>query len=632
MAVSVETVNKITRGKTILLAQEIEFAKVLAGNNKTLRDREIKKLKKWLIARSKGKCEFTDDDFLRIWKGLFYCMWMADKPLVQEELAETISNLIHCLAKTKLAISFIRCFFRTMILEWYGIDLFRYDKFMMLVRRFLRQTFKFCRNYEWKEEVVTGVCSAFNTTVLSSSKDRLNEPPLSLVTHFCEIYLQELAKVGKEKIPVEVVTQFVEPFISLLSVEEKGTLRDKVVKDVFHYLMKQSDAAFEFKAKWEAWQSAGCPGQSWEDMERVESEEEEEDMDCEDHSEKEMFENGPLDPRAGSVDVELPQILFDSRGIAEAFQRTIGSCTSKKNKKTLNYLAMKFLELAEGKYPLAKEEEKTELTIPKIKNFKLKNHIYKAIYRLNTFEKKLEKRKRGKKHRRKNDKKQKMVDAESSKDGTNEMSDAVTISPERVCSVLLEDCTSKINNVDDHLKCTSRKRKRSTSGDSSDVEPKLKIKREEIVNGENTNRNGLNNSALSQDRLLSDVEPKLKMKKEKADRNSLSNSTPLMKKKKLYSGDWAVSDVTNEDSKNEATPRNSINKKSVQLSSNKKVNIALNMNCSQDLRQYQMAVKRSPAIPFDGNKHPGQGVLKPSVVGSRINPFYNLRTRKLLDD
>lgn len=27
--------------------------------------------------------DFTDDDFMRIWKGLFYCMWMADKPLVQ---------------------------------------------------------------------------------------------------------------------------------------------------------------------------------------------------------------------------------------------------------------------------------------------------------------------------------------------------------------------------------------------------------------------------------------------------------------------------------------------------------------------------------------------------------------------
>lgn len=26
---------------------------------------------------------FTEDDFMRIWKGLFYSMWMSDKPLIQ---------------------------------------------------------------------------------------------------------------------------------------------------------------------------------------------------------------------------------------------------------------------------------------------------------------------------------------------------------------------------------------------------------------------------------------------------------------------------------------------------------------------------------------------------------------------
>jgi ribosomal RNA-processing protein 1 len=30
----------------------------------------------------------------RIWKGLFYCYWMSDKPLVQEELAENIASMI----------------------------------------------------------------------------------------------------------------------------------------------------------------------------------------------------------------------------------------------------------------------------------------------------------------------------------------------------------------------------------------------------------------------------------------------------------------------------------------------------------------------------------------------------------
>ena len=35
-------------------------------------------------------------DMLRLWKGLHYCFWMSDKPLVQEELAENISNIVHC--------------------------------------------------------------------------------------------------------------------------------------------------------------------------------------------------------------------------------------------------------------------------------------------------------------------------------------------------------------------------------------------------------------------------------------------------------------------------------------------------------------------------------------------------------
>lgn len=26
---------------------------------------------------------FTHDELLKVWKGLFYCMWMQDKPLLQ---------------------------------------------------------------------------------------------------------------------------------------------------------------------------------------------------------------------------------------------------------------------------------------------------------------------------------------------------------------------------------------------------------------------------------------------------------------------------------------------------------------------------------------------------------------------
>lgn len=76
--------------------------------------------------------EFTNNDFLRLWKGLYYCMWMSDKPLVQEELTEDLGSLIHCFPDVKVGVQFFRNFLETMCLEWFGIDQWRLDKFMMV--------------------------------------------------------------------------------------------------------------------------------------------------------------------------------------------------------------------------------------------------------------------------------------------------------------------------------------------------------------------------------------------------------------------------------------------------------------------------------------------------------------------
>lgn len=63
------------------------LAQKLAGNEKKTRDRALRRLRAYLRERSR-EGEFTGDEFCKIWKGLFYCMWMQDKPLLQEELAK----------------------------------------------------------------------------------------------------------------------------------------------------------------------------------------------------------------------------------------------------------------------------------------------------------------------------------------------------------------------------------------------------------------------------------------------------------------------------------------------------------------------------------------------------------------
>lgn len=70
---------------------------------------------------------------LKLWKGLFYCMWMSDKMLVQQELATRIGELSLQFKSTSDTLLFLDCFCETMLREWQGLDRLRLDKFYMLI-------------------------------------------------------------------------------------------------------------------------------------------------------------------------------------------------------------------------------------------------------------------------------------------------------------------------------------------------------------------------------------------------------------------------------------------------------------------------------------------------------------------
>lgn len=58
---------------------------------------------------------------------------MSDKMLVQEALADDLGSLVHCFSTPSVGIQFFEAFLNTMIKEWYGIDQWRIDKFMMVI-------------------------------------------------------------------------------------------------------------------------------------------------------------------------------------------------------------------------------------------------------------------------------------------------------------------------------------------------------------------------------------------------------------------------------------------------------------------------------------------------------------------
>ncbi|KAG9456373.1 hypothetical protein H6P81_000881 [Aristolochia fimbriata] len=96
------------------------IARRLASCDKHIRDKALRSLGKWLAAHTDVK----DEEFRWIWKGLFYCVWHADKQPVQVMLINRLASLVVSL-DTSISIRYFEVFLLTMRREWSGIDFLR---------------------------------------------------------------------------------------------------------------------------------------------------------------------------------------------------------------------------------------------------------------------------------------------------------------------------------------------------------------------------------------------------------------------------------------------------------------------------------------------------------------------------
>lgn len=180
-------------------------------------------------------------------------MWMSDKPLVQEKLAEDLANLVHCFPDTAVAVQFFGCFMKSMGREWFGIDQWRMDKFMMLVRRMVRQVlFKLAAN-QWTDVVL------FGEWLARSVYD--DAAPVGLVMHFNDLYLEEISKVGEGEIEPDTVHALIEPCVVFFAKSKDVRVIKHTKRNVFYKLMMQSERGQEYQEKYDIWKkvSVGHP-------------------------------------------------------------------------------------------------------------------------------------------------------------------------------------------------------------------------------------------------------------------------------------------------------------------------------------------------------------------------------------
>ncbi|KAJ7706006.1 nucleolar protein,Nop52-domain-containing protein [Mycena rosella] len=167
------------------------LAKYLASNDKKIRDKAIQSLSQFLSDDSQDPISKPDMD--KLWKGIFYCFWMSDKPLVQQALATDLAELLLNITSVSSSLSFLSGFWETTVREWSGIDRLRLDKYYMLVRRFVNATFRLLGRSDWDKSACDR-CNEMLTRPGGPLCPTDIRVPTSLAYHLSDIFVDELEK------------------------------------------------------------------------------------------------------------------------------------------------------------------------------------------------------------------------------------------------------------------------------------------------------------------------------------------------------------------------------------------------------------------------------------------------------
>ncbi|KAG0266327.1 hypothetical protein DFQ27_009863 [Actinomortierella ambigua] len=212
------------------------FGKRLASSDKKIRDKAVKALKTWIS----HKKSFTDLEVMKLWKGLFFCVWMSDKPVIQQQLSDTLSSLILRVPR-EAVMHFISAFWETIAAEWNNIDRLRMDKYYFLLRRFIYYSFKMLKENNWDLATI----EEYTTLMINGPLNASNKTvPDSIRYHIIEIYLEELERNVKPEESGEVPSaQLLEPMFHLLGHTINNMVFRKVAEEVFEAILRKTAEA-----------------------------------------------------------------------------------------------------------------------------------------------------------------------------------------------------------------------------------------------------------------------------------------------------------------------------------------------------------------------------------------------------
>jgi len=210
----------------------------------------------------------TADNLEKIWKGLFYCMWHSDKLAVQDELCDKYSNILHGMDPKNpgYQLLYVRAFFRTMSREWNGVDQYRINKYMRLVRFVLRQSLV-CFTKNGELDSLFSVLTEEGLGPIDWKTGNINNVPLGLKYHFVDIWIEEWKNLkfgldimnetdfiefdwkpesfNSRFIDDESTWQMMRPWVIVILRTKLDFYRNRVYDDIFEILLEEADCSVD---------------------------------------------------------------------------------------------------------------------------------------------------------------------------------------------------------------------------------------------------------------------------------------------------------------------------------------------------------------------------------------------------
>ncbi len=216
---------------------EFNFARSLVNPEKSVRDETLQLVHSY-ISSVKSMDEMK---MLKLWKALYYCLWLADKPDIQTELAMSLCNLMDHFRTVELNLMYIQMFYRTILREWCNLDQYRVNKFYLLIRLFLNKSFKVASAKLWSSDFTDKLLSVLKIEILTKR-------PNGIRFHLADIFLEELIGATGGNVEVTTFLSLCQIFIDSLTRQEDSVFYDRIVAGVFRKFIDQYAAQNKVEA------------------------------------------------------------------------------------------------------------------------------------------------------------------------------------------------------------------------------------------------------------------------------------------------------------------------------------------------------------------------------------------------